>query len=55
MNQQPKIAEEIAKMAEEYEPLLPVEKKLIAVSLILGTVLLGVLIVVSYSFFPAGH
>jgi len=55
MSQQPKLAEEIAKMAEEYEPLLPVEKKLIAVSLILGTVLLGILIVVSYTFFPAGH
>lgn len=37
---------------EEYEPLLPVEKKLIAWSLVLGTVLLGILIVVSYTFFP---
>ena len=37
---------------EKYEPLLPVEKKLIAWSLILGVVLLGVLILVSYTFFP---
>jgi hypothetical protein len=37
---------------EKYEPLLPVEKKLIAWSLILGVVLLGILILVSYSFFP---
>jgi hypothetical protein len=37
---------------EEYEPMLPVEKKLIAWSLILGVVLLGILILVSYAFFP---
>jgi hypothetical protein len=37
---------------EEYEPLLPVEKKLIAWSLILGVVLLGILILISYTFFP---
>jgi hypothetical protein len=47
---QPVLAEEIAKM--EYEPLLPVEKKLIAYSLLLGAVLLGVLIWISYTFFP---
>jgi hypothetical protein len=46
----PKIAEEIRKM--EYEPLLPVEKKLISYSLILGAVLLGLLIWISYTFFP---
>ena len=38
--------------AEKYEPLLPVEKKLIAWSLILGVVLLAVLVFVSYTFFP---
>ncbi|MFA7461659.1 MAG: hypothetical protein WCY59_00780 [Anaerovoracaceae bacterium] len=48
-----KIKDEIEKM--EYEPLLPVEKKLIAWSLILGGVLLVVLIWISYTFFPAGH
>jgi hypothetical protein len=37
---------------EQYEPMLPVEKKLITWSLILGVVLLGILIVVSYTFFP---
>jgi hypothetical protein len=53
MNEQPKIADEIKKM--EYEPLLPVEKKLIAWSLILGTSLLGILVWISYTYFPAGH
>jgi hypothetical protein len=38
----PRIGEEIARMPAE--PLLPVEKKLIAGSLILGVVLLAVLI-----------
>jgi hypothetical protein len=50
MQATPKVAEELKKM--EYEPLLPVEKKLIASSLILGVVLLGILIWVSYTFFP---
>jgi hypothetical protein len=48
-----RIGEEIRKM--EQEPLLPVEKKLIAWSLILGVVLLAVLVWISYTFFPAGH
>jgi hypothetical protein len=47
----PRIAEELEKM--EYEPLLPVEKKLISWSIGLGVVLLGVLTWVSYTFFPA--
>ncbi len=38
--------------AEPYEPLLPVEKSLIVWSLVIGVVLLGILIVVSYTFFP---
>ncbi len=50
MPEGPKIAEELKKM--EYEPLLPVEKKLIGYSLILGVVLLGLLVWVSYTFFP---
>ncbi len=53
MPDEPKLAEELKKM--EYEELLPVEKKLIGYSLILGTVLLGVLVWVSYTFFPGGH
>lgn len=46
----PKIVDELEKM--EYEPLLPVEKKLIAYSIVLGTVLLGLLVWISYRFFP---
>jgi hypothetical protein len=43
--QEAKYAEELRKM--EYEPLLPIEKKLIVYSLLLGTGLLLVLIAVS--------
>jgi len=46
----PKLSEELKQM--EYEPLLPVEKKLIAGSLLLGIVLLGLLIWLSNKFFP---
>ena len=46
---QPKFSEEIQKM--EYEPLLPVEKKLIAWSLCLGVGLIGILVWVSQKFF----
>jgi hypothetical protein len=46
----PKIVDELKKM--EYEPLLPVEKKLIVGSLVLGVVLLGLLMWVSRVFFP---
>jgi len=49
--EQPKIADELKKM--EYEPLLRVEKQLIAWSIGLGIVLLGLLVWVSYRFFPA--
>ncbi len=45
-----KFSEEIKKM--ERQELLPVEKKLIATSLILGLALLGILVWVSYRFFP---
>ncbi len=44
-------AEELQKI--EYEPLLPVEIKLIQWSLALGVILLLLLIWVSYTFFPA--
>jgi len=50
MPEQPKVAEEMKKI--EYEPLLPVEKKLIGWSIGLGIVLLGILIFISYTFFP---
>jgi len=47
--QEPKLAEEIKKM--EYEPLLPIEKKLIVGSIVLGIVLIGILVWVSSAFF----
>jgi hypothetical protein len=46
--QQPKFAEEMRKMA--YEPLLPIEKKLIVWSLSLGIVLFVVLVLISRAF-----
>ncbi|HEY6002213.1 MAG TPA: hypothetical protein VIV57_05010 [Anaeromyxobacter sp.] len=47
------LAKELQQM--QWEPLLPVEKKLIGWSIGLGVVLLGILVWVSYTFFPAGH
>ncbi|HXL75983.1 MAG TPA: hypothetical protein VN967_09055 [Burkholderiales bacterium] len=49
--EQPRIAEEMQKMA--YEPLLPIEKKLIGWSLGLGIALLVVLLVVARVFLKA--
>jgi hypothetical protein len=46
-----KMAEELAKIP--YEPLLPIEKKLITWSLILGVVLLALLAWISATFFDA--
>jgi hypothetical protein len=43
------LAEEMARIP--YEPLLPVEKKLIAWSLVLGIALLGLLFWISSTFF----
>ena len=51
MEKEIKIADELKKM--EYEPLLPIEKKLISWSLGLGVILLGILIWVSSTFFSA--
>jgi hypothetical protein len=48
-----KLIDELQKM--EYEPLLPVEKKLISWSLIIGVVSLGFLYWLSVTFFPGGH
>ena len=48
-----KIAEEMQKM--EYEPLLPIELKLIRWSLIIGFISLAVLYWVSSTFFPTAH
>jgi hypothetical protein len=52
LSAQPKLIDEMKSM--EDEPLLPVEKKLIAWSIGLGVALLGILIWISYTFFPAG-
>ncbi len=52
MEQQPKIGQEMQKMP--YEPLLPIEKKLIGWSLGLGIVLMMILILINHAFFPIG-
>lgn len=51
MPEEPRLAEELKKM--EYEPLLPVEKKLVGWSIALGIILLGILVWISYTFFPS--
>jgi hypothetical protein len=43
MAEEPKIGEELKKMEQAYEPLLPVEKKLIVWSLGIGLTMLAVL------------
>jgi hypothetical protein len=48
---EPNISEELRGMAAE--PLLPVEKRLILWSLVLGVGLIGILYYVSYTFFAA--
>jgi len=50
MQDQPRVGEELKRMP--VEPLLPIEKKLIAWSLGLGIVLMVVLVVVARIFFP---
>ena len=47
---EPSIARELE--AIPYEPLLPIEKKLIIWCLVLGVVLLGLLLWASATFFP---
>ena len=49
MSEDPKIVDEIKQMP--YEPLLPIEKRLIAWSLAIGLALLGLLVWVSGKFF----
>lgn len=50
-NNEPRLADELERM--EYEPLLPVEKKLIIWSIASGVVLLVILTWAAYTFFPA--
>jgi len=47
--QEPRLSDEIKKM--EYEPLLPIEKKLIGWSIIIGLVLIVVLVWISRALF----
>ncbi len=47
---EPKIVDELEKMEAEYEPLLPIEKKLIGWSIGLGIFLIGVLVWISRAF-----
>jgi hypothetical protein len=54
MATEPRIGEELKKMEQDYEPLLPVEKKLIAWSLVIGLTLLVVLYFVS-KLLPDSH
>ena len=47
---EPRLSEEMRKMESEYEPLLPVENKLIWYTFGVGVVLLVLLVVVSRAF-----
>lgn len=47
--EEPKLAEELKKMP--YEPLLPIEKKLVLWSVLLGVFLLAVLVWVNHALF----
>ena len=49
--EEPKLSEELEKMP--YEPLLPIEKKLILWSILLGLFLLGILMWVNQALFHA--
>jgi len=50
MPEEPNIGDELKRM--EYEPLLPIENKLILSSLVLGLALLGLLLWLSGRLFP---
>jgi hypothetical protein len=47
----PNLVHELEKMEEEYEPLLPIEKKLITWSIVIGVTALGILVWISHTFF----
>jgi len=53
MAEKPKLSEELQKM--EYEPMLPIENKLVGWSIGIGVASLIILYWVSVTFFPAGH
>lgn len=52
---EPRLVSELEQMEAQYEPLLPVEKQLISWSVGLGILALGLLVWVSYTFFPGAH
>jgi hypothetical protein len=54
MSEEPRIGEELEKMQQDYEPLLPVEKKVIGWSLGIGVSLLLVLYYLS-RLLPQAH
>ncbi len=47
----PNLVKELEQMEEEYEPLLPIEKKLILWSVIIGVLSLGILVWLSHTYF----
>jgi len=47
---EPVLSEELARMKEEYEPLLPIERKLIWFTFGVGVFLLVVLVILSRAF-----
>ena len=47
---EPRMTEELKRMKTEYEPLLPVERKLIWYTFASGVVLLGVFVLISRAF-----
>jgi len=53
--EEPRLVSELEQMEAQYEPLLPVEKQLISWSVGLGVLALGLLVWISYTFFPGAH
>jgi hypothetical protein len=52
MSREPEVGRELQRLRDE--PLLPIERKLVAWSIGVGLLLLGILIWLSRTFFPAG-
>ena len=47
---EPRLSDELQKMKSEYEPLLPIERKLIWYTFATGVVLLAALVLISRAF-----
>ena len=52
-DENPNLVKELEKMEEEYEPLLPIEKKLIGWSVAIGILALAILVWLSHAYFEA--